>query len=211
MERMNATPELMELLERLHDYEVAKPRLTVHLRNETMMPELPAGATRLVYGRAFGDVCIVPQVSLDEESSVYVNEDLLEDWDIDVYQLIADAAENLEPAFMTLAEASGLPGSMLMSNEQSPMVISTKAQVRGAAAILTDAALELLIKRGPSYVIPSSVHELLIFPQAMMSKEDAEHMLRAVNHDGMSLGPDDWLSDTVFVFDPEKNAIVEAY
>lgn len=84
----------------------------------------------------------------------------------------------------------------------SPMtVLTTREQINGAAVIFCDEVLRKIRKKiGDFYILPSSVHEVLVVPVSEgIDREELEEMVKSVNRD--EVAPEDRLADRVFLFD----------
>lgn len=94
-------------------------------------------------------------------------------------------------------------------SEPSIMVITNKSRCLGAAMILDEDVAEKLRERGDVYIIPSSIHELLVVstegegndPETLVS------MIRNVNETAVS--PEEFLSDNLYKFTENGLEMVE--
>ena len=79
--------------------------------------------------------------------------------------------------------------------------------INGAAAILNDTARqEIAEKLGDFYVLPSSIHEVMIVPKSTgRSLEELELMVRSVN--SSEVEPDEVLSDHVYEYDAKEHEL----
>lgn len=152
-----------------------------------------------------------------EEKSVYgaITEDLWKDWGIGKEQLDAVARENLgrrspcriqtlEGIIKDLAEVD-----LEWPEEGTEVLVVTNERVRyGAAAILEPGVCRTLQQRvGNYYILPSSVHEVLIIPESKgVSIEDLQEMVQSVN-DMDFLQTEDYLSDEVYTWNPEEERL----
>ena len=84
--------------------------------------------------------------------------------------------------------------------------LSCKQHMFGAAAVLNhqiQAKVETMFPEG-SWIIPSSVHEMLVIPQNLdHNLEDVLMMVRTLNADPTVVHPDDVLSDHIFAYTNE--------
>lgn len=122
-------------------------------------------------------------------------------------------AEDLKAALEN-TEQSAVIGSMLSvlngggvsvedwEPDGSPMtVLTTREQVNGAGVIFCDGVLRKIREKiGDFYVLPSSVHEVLVIPVSEgIDRDELEEMVKAVN--AAEVAPEDRLSDQVYLFD----------
>lgn len=82
-----------------------------------------------------------------------------------------------------------------------PMIILTTDKLADGAGILLNKYVLSAIKEklGDYYILPSSIHELLIVPANMMSILDATEMVRGANEDAVT--DDVYLADRAFHVD----------
>lgn len=88
-------------------------------------------------------------------------------------------------------------------------VLTNEKRFLGAACLLYDELLkELALGLNTDfYIIPSSIHEVLLIPAlSSMKKSDFNDMIREVNHS--QLEPEDILSDHVYYYSRAKNQII---
>ena len=96
------------------------------------------------------------------------------------------------------------PGPAGRSSGSSFFVLTNDSSRFGAAVILYPGMTEELFRRfGPFYLLPSSVHELLILPQEeTLNQAELKRLIRSSNRDlGDSLLI---LSDELYAYDPGK-------
>lgn len=82
-----------------------------------------------------------------------------------------------------------------------PMILLTTNELANGAGILLNKYVLSAIKKklGDYYILPSSIHELLIVPAHMMSQLDATEMVRGANADAVT--DDVYLADRAFHVD----------
>ena len=97
----------------------------------------------------------------------------------------------------------------LPENNEDIYIMTNQAGVNGASVILYDRFLEEFSDRMDSeyYIIPSSIHEVILIPREnFMEPEEIRRMIREVNF--TVVGPDDYLSDSLYYYNREKGRIV---
>lgn len=90
-------------------------------------------------------------------------------------------------------------------------VLSNDQKLNGAAVILNEKAMEDITEKigGDFYVLPSSIHELLIVPKEEgMELADLEAMVQEVN--ATQVAPEDKLSDHVYEYDAQEKELFRA-
>lgn len=86
-------------------------------------------------------------------------------------------------------------------------VVTNSVQYYGASAILNKEALEECEKicGGSFYILPSSVHELIVFSDMEMPASELYEMVKAVND--TQVAPEEILSYSVYRYDAEKHVV----
>jgi hypothetical protein len=191
---IEAGKEYGDVVELLKNYENVKDKLTVRLYNEKTVAEVKRSAKR--YG--FDDLIMVPVVNLSIDKngsgSIKVKEDMISMWDVTKDQVFRDAIANTKKdvkaksMFETLAEMQGIGIDELkeilgeVPADMEHIVVSNGSNICGASAILGE--LPLLKKRFKNgfYVLPSSIHEVIVVPNdGKMDNEALGRMVREVN------------------------------
>ena len=99
----------------------------------------------------------------------------------------------------------------MMPPEDKMFVLSNEQKLNGAAALLDDKMMDQIAEKvgGDFYILPSSVHEVLIVPaDAGMDLKDLEAMVQEVNE--TQVAPQDRLSDHVYQYDNETHEVFRA-
>ena len=98
------------------------------------------------------------------------------------------------------------PGELFDLGGMNVYVVTNFETERGAAAILIREAMEKLWEMiGDFYILPSSVHELIVYTD--MPPEDLKDMVREVN-DSEYVDEDELLSYNIYRYDHEKKEVV---
>ena len=179
------------------------------------------------------DLAVIYSINLGKQDpdnlmSTTVTDMLMADWGISTEELHRIALENLENSGIQLKSLreqmielmfpDGAPNDhsmdfMLPPEDAGPQmyVLSNSEKHYGAKAVLdTQKMEEIAEKLGGDYVIlPSSVHEVLILPNAAeMDRPALEEMVRTVN--ATEVKPNEVLSDNVYVYDSQAHEIMRA-
>lgn len=210
---------------RLRDYTLYKDRVFYKLCNYAKNEEL----LRTCPHRIFLDlalVCMYPfRVAEDLTGSILVQEDDLERWEIDRDRLFQDALrntrENYPPVILPLCQAlndlleKAAPG--LQPPERyyledptgaTVLVLTNEQGIYGASAILYDGLLAAEAERAgyDLFVIPSSLHEVLLYPDnGFIGADDITDMIGEINR--KELDEKDVLSDHVYRFRRETGLL----
>lgn len=163
-------------------------------------------------------------LSSDSNSSttILIQNSHLKHWDISARQLYALAMantplllkshiDNLAELLYAHAPAERLPGLGIPLGERAgyPLYLLTNQnRLQGAACILYPNILSDFSAQRESdlYIIPSSVHEVLLLPaSASLSPKALNAMVHEVN--STQLSPEDILSDHIYYYNRSKNKI----
>ena len=144
-------------------------------------------------------------------STILITNAMMEQYGITKDQLHADAMENapeIRPAsFKTMAEVMaemmGMPIEMMPPDMAPPMYVATNEdKVQGAAVMFYPDFMDQAAKElgGDVFVLPSSVHEVLILPDdGNMSVEELRDMVTTIN--ATEVSAQDRLTDGVYHYD----------
>ena len=89
------------------------------------------------------------------------------------------------------------------------LILTTYSMSRGAAVVFIPEVMDKIQQKMPEgfYVLPSSIHEVMILPKQMCSSpEQLDEMISAINDTEVS--PEDQLSDLCHEYDAEKKLLV---
>lgn len=114
-------------------------------------------------------------------------------------ELFASAAANQKKDPICFAPINKLLGIPLPDSEDiMPYVFFKPSPVSGAAALLDREALQNASNTlgGDLYILPSSIHEVLVLPSSILKPEELEVLVRSVNQ--TEVRPEDILSDHVY-------------
>ncbi|MCR5719785.1 MAG: DUF5688 family protein, partial [Lachnospiraceae bacterium] len=217
------TSEVVEFIKR----QVSKPRPNIEIsfisdwslvknkiRGSLLNAELnKVKEQRWPYRRISGDLNlfykIVMEVDDDGEGSIQVSNELMKIWNVSEKDLFDAFCENdtfigFESILEILGEMMG--GLNPFGEEEPPLyVLTNKTKCFGASVIANPAAMhemkeEIMKKCGDEefYVIPSSVHELLLIPKKdFASCEGITSMIKEIN--ATQLAAEEVLSDHPYI------------
>lgn len=203
------------------DFEKCKSNISYKLINYEKNIELLRDIPHIVYL----DLAIVFYCLLDdgrlETSSILIKNIHMEHWGIDVNELFDIASKNtpklLESEIKNLSEiirgivqAKGAEMDFPVEYEdESPMyVLTNKLKLYGACCILYKHLLEEFADSVNTdlYIIPSSVHEVLLIPKR--KEYDAEYLSELCKEvNATELSPEEVLSDHIYYYSRKDNAI----
>ena len=205
------------------DYESVKEYLSVTLingrDNRQMLSRMPH--------RQMEDLALSLELKFPMEEgvgSIKVSHELAELWAVDTDTLFAQAQENslkaeppslhrMEDTMLSLAFGSNAAENLLENPapEEVPSqlyVLSNMSKNKGAAVLSYPGVLEKADQLFPKgfYVLPSSIHELLIVPKSPeIDPRELGEMVRAVNR--AEVAKEEQLSDRVYEYDREAGMI----
>ena len=183
-------------VEWVRNYEQVKPRLRARLLNAK-------GNSFEVYrsakSKGFSDLIIVPYIEVPEiKGSIRVKEKMLEEWGVTKKSVIDAALKNsamevkITDMIDTLAQMMGITREEALENfggqptdAPAQIVVSTDDNMYGAIGILSK--LDYFKEKfGKFYVLPSSVHEVIVVPDnkaanGTVNEASLTDMVREVN------------------------------
>lgn len=154
--------------------------------------------------------------------TVPISDKLMQSWGIaeDVlFTAAKNGMSNFTPVTIksmteTLMEMCGEEQFELMGvpteADEMMYIMSNTEKVNGAAAIIDPNNMDLArsYMQDDFYILPSSVHEVLLVKQNQMSVEELEDMVKTVNASAVAL--QDRLSDHVYKYDFARHEIYRA-
>lgn len=160
-------------------------------------------------------------------ASIPITYQMMERYRVTAEQLHADALESsqrfnpvkfastAQAMFQVISPMMGIEPNMaadMMSSMECPrlMVLTNEQWIYGAGAMFYPGQLETIAQQMGSdfFVIPSSVHEVLIFPDdGSLDLDSLQFMVRDVNR---TLMPEDRLSDYVYHYDAQDHVLERA-
>lgn len=191
-------------------FESVKDRLYIKLINRAKNEEFLKGSPH----KDFLDLAIVPYVRVYDRKIgngiIMVRNEHLKLWKIDDVTVLETAAKNTHDHddfnirhIIDVLRTMGTNLPFYPEDQDSfPMYVATNDRMTNGAAVLTmkDKLKEFAqIIGGDYYIIPSSVHELILLGKGgENSSQEIDTMIREVNR--TQLGPDDVLSDHVYEY-----------
>ena len=187
-------------------------RLVNTARNEKMLREVPH--------REFLDLSLVYYYMLDEDllssGSILLKNEHLDLWKVTEEELFGLSTQNtkkLLPAecisILSMLRSTGceLPEWDEEAAQTLPMyVLSNEKRVCGAACMLYEKFRDILPVKCDYYILPSSIHELILLPKDSLPEgQNLNELVKQVNDS--QVPPWEILSDSVYYYDYEKNTI----
>ena len=219
-------------LDDMFDYEQVKdnifPRLVNLERNQLGLKDVPY--TKL------GDLAVTYRVKVSGDSntlsSLAITNALMEKYGVTTEQLHEQALENMErllpAAFhslddimtdimavelsknegISMEEAKDYIREMIPPNASQMYCLTNETKINGATSIINENVQKMIADKvgGDYFVIPSSVHEVLILPKSSdMSPQELESIVKGVN--AAYVSPNEFLSDHVYQYDAKEHKL----
>ena len=190
-------PDYIKNMPDLSDYDSIRTKLYMRLSNYEAKKEF----FDTLPHKCIEDLVVTYHVMMndgkDGVSSVTITQEMLDHLGVTEERLHRDAlisAPNVMPATL-----SNLGDMFDGFSGPKVTVVSTMQQVYGAASILYPSVMDLLSGGERVYILPSSIHEVLVHHE---SNPDISHLKETVETANKSVvSEDDWLSDHVYVYE----------
>lgn len=196
-------------------FENAKPKITARL--------LPL--SRVSNGEVytlFHDIAIIYSIAIEDKTesgsqiTMRIMNSYLDLWNTTKEEIHKIAMENtlqrenivLTPMKKMVEDLQGKPVEYLDDIEEAPMyVLTNKSYINGAIAILDSNIQEKIasLLNGDYYIIPSSIHEVIVIPYDLMETEELNQMIKDINNEFVSA--DDRLSNHAFKYNTKTRKI----
>ncbi|MCF2554390.1 DUF5688 family protein [Faecalicatena contorta] len=192
------------------EWHQARPNVRMRVLNKKWNQEQLEKQSRIFFD--YLDLAIEFVLLLHESSqgsaTMRITEDMLEKWGISDEELLEAAKENL---YQEEFDIKGINSILKLEKEQNDegfleefYVLSNKEQRYGAVGILREDLLSKLAEEEQVdlFVIPSSVHEVLLFKvQDDISADKLKEMVVCINRDEDIITPEDVLSDSIYLYE----------
>lgn len=212
-------------------WESVKCRVHMRVINKNWNQE----ALRQMPYREYLDLAVVFYVFIREEkgmaATLPVNRECMELWGVDEKTLWAAAWKNLEREVFQIETMESVIKNVLaeMADEKAAKqfadgmegaemegigrvyVITNPCRKYAARAMLRKDLLQKLAKElgGSFYILPCSVHEILFMEESsVVTEENLKNMVYTVNHCSGAVEPEEWLSDSLYYYNEDKDRVV---
>ena len=168
------------------DFEWAKDRIFYKLVNTKSNEEM----LKCVPSSQIMDLSMVYAVNMgnmeDCQATVLIRNEHLEMWGKTEAEIRKLALENTpkmnQYEFMSMADIMRAMNGMEIPDDGMMYVLSNKSRINGASAIMYDGVLDKIEdKIGAFFIIPSSIHEVIVVPQDKTKAEELKPMIGEVN------------------------------
>ena len=198
------------------DFEQVSSQITYRLINASMNEELLSDVPHIPYHDLAITFCVSVDINDDISGSILIHDNHMKIWGVGVRDLMKCAEVNTAklypPEVISMAEAlkeyiSDVEEQML---ECCPMtVLSNRERSYGASVILYPGLLQDLgeVFEEDYYILPSSIHELILLPASYVSEPDAlKNIIGDVNTHAVPR--ESLLSDHAYLYKRADNCII---
>ena len=212
------TDKLNSITDHLGSWDEMKGRLIISVigrdRNRELLETVPHTDA--------GDLSAVYRVYVSREendiASILVTNKIQKMWNVPTEEIHSTALENsmsvlplrvsgMGEVVTELFAGDDMEEDREISGDESLYVVTNKQSMNGASAIFYPNAAEKIGAIFPNgcYVLPSSIHEVLLCEKGSMLPEELENMVREINRNVVA--PNEVLSDRVHEYDPMTRRI----
>ncbi|WP_292197843.1 DUF5688 family protein [Butyrivibrio sp.] len=222
VEALQNAPSISNGINDIQNYDVMKNKLVM----EVVSAEANAELLETIPHKDIEDMAVVYRFDVKdivgEGATVIVTNKMLDNYGVTPEQLHADAVKNapeIRPIVIqgmaeVLAKQMGVEdlemlGLNIPPEQEQIFVASVPDNVHGAGVLAYEDFMDKAAERagGDFYILPSSIHEVLIVPDnGMMDLASLENMVREVN--ATTVDPSEKLTDNVYHYD-SKDKIFE--
>lgn len=197
----------------LKDFEKVKGRIVYRLINRKANAEL---LQEIPY-REYLDLAVIFYVLVDANdygtASMMIRKEHLDIWHVTEEELFLEACANtsviLGEEFQAMQSVIEEITGIRQETIQNPVYVATnRIRSHGAAVILNEGFLERIeeILGESYYVLPSSIHEMIIVPGSMgPDKQELSEMVKEINE--TQVEQEEVLSDCAYYYDREKGKL----
>ncbi len=193
----------------LSDYSQMKKKLTMEIVSAEASKEM----LRNIPHQSIEDMAVVYRFILSSDdggrASTLITNQLIENMGVTPEQLHADAMEfapknrpvTIKGISEVIAEEVGIDPDEILAGEERLYVATNKDKLHGASALVYPGFLKEAAKklRGSYYILPSSIHEILLVPDNGEAQlDDLKQMVVEVN--ATQVAPADKLTDNVYYY-----------
>ena len=178
----------------------------------------PAGTNNGFVTIPYLDLELYFRVEVSEEGTYKVKEEILGMWNVtkeDILRIALETNEyfatSMKDTMLEILTKQNAPDYMIAEMMDSvainQIVLTNQSKLFGAAAIYkTDMLKEIADEyENDLYIIPSSIHELIVTPKEKMSVEEMSAFIKETNE--TQVDPEDRLSDHVYIFNRDTMKI----
>lgn len=192
--------DLVKQAERVMNYEEIKedifPMVINYQKNQSYLKDIP-------HERVL-NLAVIPVVDVSEDSELKVTNQLMKQWGKTTQEIIRQAknnsAEKNPVSVFTIESLIGIP--MDMDNPRM-YIVTNKERKYGATSIMdTEVFEQLRAEMGELYILPSSIHELIVISSENVDPVELEEMVQTINQQEVEEA--ERLSDHIYRYDGKE-------
>lgn len=211
----NASIPPTQMLDDLFEFDKIKDKIAFKLintrRNTKLLNDIPH--------RDFLNLSVVYYIDLEDaatgegcKATLMIQDRFLKQWDISeetLYEVaVSNMQRNLPDKIMTMKEILEERFNHMTDMDIGMYVLSNISNMYGASAMLYGSGIKQLSKdlNRNLYILPSSVHELIILPQD--ENTDAASLLEIVSQvNEFEVSDEEILADSVYLYDRDSDSV----
>lgn len=214
--RMNAKIPDFDI-KNIFNFEIVKDRIYPKLLNKDSCSDYIVDKPHI----DVADLTIVYSIRINEDGtqSVAITDQLLEAMKVSFDDIREAAEANLtheEHVFVNLEEAIFLITDRVKTEPIEDIdlekyvapffILTSKHKMFGASMVMNSSIMDRIVKKfGKIFILPSSIHEVMICPQSAAKASDLAKTVRDVN--SHEVRPEDQLSDNIYEYDIDSHSI----
>lgn len=199
--------------EKLKTYEEVREKIVYRLISRERNQELLTRVPYVPYLDLAVVFAVILEISQHGIATMLIQEEHLKEWGIDREEIYRRASENtcrlLPVDFQTMgAVIEELTAVPQIEDELNMCVLTNRMKNYGAAVVLYKGELEAVgrMLEENYYLLPSSVHEMLILPESCAPEaEELNQLIVEINE--AVVDPEEVLGDHAYYYDREKNEV----
>ena len=207
--------DITSFISEFQDFETAKSHIIFKLinadKNKELLMEIPY---RRFHNLAICYCYYVEGIKDSDNGTILIRNEHLNSWNIledELYNCAYENTNNVAPALYHNMKdiISSMYGADICMDNVRMGVVTNKSKFNGAYALLyIDKMREFADILGEDYyIIPSSIHELIIVPKSACDNvKELLNMVVQVNRTEVSA--EDYLADSIYAYDSELDEIV---
>ena len=202
-----------------------KTRMMNNLYTQVMNAEKNKSLLEEVPHVQLNDIAIIPRINVDGDGSIIVTNAICKGLGLNADEVLDMAMKNnikvMKPVVSSLSdvvleltsdmELGQVEVESVMENSTNTVYVLTNESKIYGASLITDKQLLNVISDTIGeefYILPSSVHEVLLYPNNESNMQEAKELKHTVMEINASvLEPEDFLSDNIYVYNAKKQEL----
>lgn len=192
--------DLVKQAERVMNYEEIKedifPMVINYQKNQSYLKDIP-------HERVL-NLAVIPVVDVSEDSELKVTNQLMKQWGKTTQEIIRQAKNNsAEKNPVSVFTIESLIGTPMDMDNPRMYIVTNKERKYGATSIMdTEVFEQLRAEMGELYILPSSIHELIVISSENVDPVELEEMVQTINQQEVEKA--ERLSDHIYRYDGKE-------